>query len=645
MCGICGTYDFAHGHEVDRPLLERMNAALIHRGPDGQGLHIDGAVGLAACRLAIIDLEHGEQPMLAADGGVCVVQNGEILNHLELRAALEREGVRFRTRCDTEVLLHLYLRDGPEFVSRLRGMFALALWDRRERRLMLARDRYGIKPLYYEHAGGRLAFASELKALLRQPSFSRDIDVEALHSFLAFNSIPAPLTIFKAARKLPAGHLLVCGPSGVALHRYARPAPAAVSQLRRESAEVLAEELRQRLQESVKAHLLADVPVGVLLSGGVDSSVLAALASQACPQRVSTFSIGFKERSFNELELARQVARRYGTNHHELVVSPQISELLPKLVNAFDEPFADSSAVPTYLVSQLAAQHVKVVLSGEGGDELFGGYETYAAHRLAERIGPTAARLGPLVELLPSSSSRVSLDYRAKRFVRAAALPPLERHHGFKEIFSARQRERLLAAEWRSPTADPLEPWRARFAETADAPLLARLQDVDLGIYLADDLLVKTDRASMAHSLEARVPYLDPAISDLALALPGAMKVRGFSKKRLLRRAARPLIPASILRARKRGFSIPAAAWLRGDLKPLAQEVLSPARIRAQGHFEPAVVSELLEAHCARQEDYSRQLWGLISFSLWAEQVASSPAAAASLAPLTVDGSEHGGTD
>jgi asparagine synthase (glutamine-hydrolysing) len=642
MCGICGTYDFAHGYEADRALLERMNAALIHRGPDGQGLHIDGAVGLAASRLAIIDLEHGEQPMLAADGEVCVVQNGEILNHLELRAALERDGVRFRTRCDTEVLLHLYLRDGPEFVSQLRGMFALALWDRRERRLMLARDRYGIKPLYYEHAGGRLAFASELKALLRQPSFSRDLDLEALHSFLAFNSIPAPLTIFKVARKLPAGHVLVCGPSGVALHRYARPAPAAVSELRRESTEVLAEELRERVRESVKAHLLADVPVGVLLSGGVDSSVLAALASQASPQRVSTFSIGFKERSFNELELARQVARRYGTDHHELVVSPQISELLPKLVDAFDEPFADSSAVPTYLVSQLAAQHVKVVLSGEGGDELFGGYETYAANQLAERVGPAAARLGPLVELLPSSSSRVSLDYRAKRFVRAAALPALERHHGFKEIFSRRQRERLLAPEWRSQTADPLEAWRLRFAETADAPLLARLQDVDLGIYLADDLLVKTDRTSMAHSLEARVPYLDPAVSDLALALPSSMKVRGLSKKRLLRRAAGPLIPASILRARKRGFSIPAAAWLRGELKPLAQEVLSPARIRAQGYFEPAVVSELLEAHCARQEDYSRQLWGLISFSLWAEQVTSSPATGASLAPLMVNGLDHG---
>jgi asparagine synthase (glutamine-hydrolysing) len=301
--------------------------------------------------------------------------------------------------------------------------------------------------------------------------------------------------------------------------------------------------------------------------------------------------------------------------------------------------------VPTYLVCKLAAEHVKVVLSGEGGDELFGGYETYSANQLAERIGPAAARLRPLIELLPSSSSRVSLDYRAKRFVRAAALPPLERHHGFKEIFSASQRERLLAPHWRSQTADPLEAWRLRFAETADAPLLARLQDVDLGIYLADDLLVKTDRASMAHSLEARVPYLDPAVSDLALAVPSSMKVRGLSKKRLLRRTARPLIPASILRARKRGFSIPAAAWLRGELKPLAQEVLSPTRLRAQGYFEPAVVSNLLEAHFARQEDYSRQLWGLMSFSLWAEQVSASPAANATLAPITVDGSEHGAAD
>lgn len=626
MCGICGSYDFVRARPADRTVLERMNAAMIHRGPDGHGCHLDGPVGLAARRLAIIDLEHGDQPMLAAQGAVCVVQNGEILNHLELRAALERDGVRFRTRCDTEVLLHLYLRDGPEFVSQLRGMFALALWDRREQRLLLARDRYGIKPLYYEVTDGRLAFASELKALDRQDSFSRELDRDALHSFLAFNSIPAPLTIFKAGRKLAPGHVLVCSPAGVDVRRFARPAPALESELRREPVEVLADELRERLYDSVRAHLLADVPVGVLLSGGVDSSLLTALASKASPRRVSTFSIGFEERSFNELDLARQVARRYGTDHHELVVSPQISELLPQLVQAFDEPFADSSAVPTYLVSQLAAQQVKVVLSGEGGDELFGGYETYAAGQLAARVGPAAARLAPLVDLLPSSSARVSLDYRAKRFVRAAALPPLERHHGFKEIFSTRERERLLVPDWRSESADPLDPWRQRFDETAGAPLLARLQDVDLGIYLADDLLVKTDRMSMAHSLEARVPFLDPVVSDLALALPSAMKVRGLSKKRLLRRAAQTLIPAAILRARKRGFSIPAAAWLRGELRPLAEEVLSPSRIRAQGYFEPAVVGELMRDHCARREDYSRQLWGLISFSLWVEHVEKAPA-------------------
>ena len=628
MCGICGTYDFVRARPAERELLERMNAALVHRGPDGHGCHLDGPVGLAARRLAVIDIEHGDQPMLAADGLVCVVHNGEILNHLELRAGLEREGVRFRTRCDTEVLLHLYLRDGPEFVSQLRGMFALALWDRRGQRLLLARDRFGIKPLYYELGGGRLTFASELKALLCLPSFSRELDREALHAYLAFNSIPAPLTIFGAARKLPAGHLLVCGPSGATVTRFARPAPAARSKLRREHAAVLQEELRERLRDSVKAHLLADVPVGVLLSGGVDSSLLTALASHASPRRVSTFSIGFRERSFNELELARQVARRYGTDHHELVISPQIAELLPTLVGAFDEPFADSSAVPTYLVSQLAAQHVKVVLSGEGGDELFGGYETYVADQLAPWVGPAASRLAPLAELLPSSSGRVSFDYRAKRFARAAALPPLERHHGWKEIFSAGERERLLRAEWRSPTADPLAPWRLRFAETTGAPLLARLQDVDLGIYLADDLLVKTDRMSMAHSLEARVPYLDPVLAEFALALPTGLKVRGPSKKRLLRAAARPLIPASILHARKRGFSIPAAAWLRGELKPLAHEVLSPSRLRAEGYFEPQVVAQLLEDHCARRADYSRQLWGLISFSLWVEQVQRTAAAA-----------------
>jgi asparagine synthase (glutamine-hydrolysing) len=620
MCGICGSYDYSRGRAPDRAVLERMNQSLVHRGPDAGGLHIDGPAGLAARRLAIIDLAHGDQPMVSEDGQVAVVQNGEILNHVELRAELEAAGARFRTRCDTEVLLHLYLHEGPGFVGRLRGMFALAIWDRGRRQLLLARDRFGIKPLYYELGDGRLGFASELKALLQQPSFPREVDRDALHSFLAFNSIPAPQTIFVAARKLPPGHSLLCTPRGVSISRYARPQPASADGLRGEPVPVLVDELRERLRDSVKAHLLADVPVGVLLSGGVDSSVLAALAATVSPHQVATFSIGFRERTFNELDLARQVAERYGTDHHELVVSPHIADLLPKLVAAFDEPFADSSALPTFLVSELAASQVKVVLSGEGGDELFGGYETYAADLLAQRVGPAAARLAPLVERLPSSSRRVSFDYRAKRFVRASALPPLERHHGFKEIFSAEQRAGLLTPPWRAEEFDPLTPWRERFGETADAPLLARLQDVDLGIYLADDLLVKTDRMSMAHSLEARVPYLDPVVSDLSLALPTKLKVRGMSKKRLLRLAAESLVPRTITRARKRGFSIPAAAWLRGELEPLARELLAPERTRGQGFFEPAGVSQLLDDHVARRDDYSRQLWGLMCFSLWAEQ-------------------------
>src|SRR5579884_348731 len=463
MCGICGSYDFARGRPADPQLLERMNEAMFHRGPDAGGIHVDGATGLAARRLAIIDIAGGDQPMLSADRQVCVVQNGEIVNHLELRAELERGGARFRTHCDTEVLLHLYLREGPAFVSRLRGMFAVALWDRRERQLLLARDRFGIKPLYYALDEGRLSFASELKALLRDPAFPREVDREALHAYLAFNSIPAPMSIFRAARKLAPGHLLTCSPSGVRIERYARPAPAHAQATRPEPAEALAAELRERLAETVRAHLLADVPVGVLLSGGIDSSVLAALAAGVSPYRVSTFSIGFRERSFNELDLARKVAQRYGTDHHELVVSPDIAELLPRLARAFDEPFGDSSAIPTFLVSELASHHVKVVLSGEGGDELFGGYETYTADQLALRVGGLAARLAPLLDRLPSSDARVSLDYRAKRFARAAALPPLERHHGWKEIFSAAQRRDLLAPDWQAAAGDPLDVWRERF--------------------------------------------------------------------------------------------------------------------------------------------------------------------------------------
>src|SRR3954466_3136144 len=587
-----------------------MLRALVHRGPDSGGSYSDGPVSIGARRLSIIDLAGGDQPIQNEDGTLVVVQNGEIYNYPELRRDLERAGHVFKTRCDTEALVHLYEEHGVAFAERLRGMFAVAIWDAPRRRLVLARDRYGIKPLYYRAVGSTLEFASELRALPRG-----EIDVDALEAFLAFNSIPAPYSIFREIRKLPAGHVLVWEEDGgVSLARYARPGPLEV---RGDDEAELVEELRARLRDSVRAHLLSDVPVGVLLSGGVDSAVLAALAAQETTEAVHTFTIGFEERSFDERGDARRVADQYGTNHHELLVRPDPQLLLPALAEAFDEPFADSSALPTYLVSQLASEHVKVALSGEGGDELFGGYYTYAADLFADRLAPLARLARPLVEALPASTRKASLDYKAKRFVRAAHLPPLERHHGWKEIFSPEARAELTG---RRAAFDPVDVYRARYAETTGAPQLARLQDVDFGVYLVDDLLVKTDRASMAHSLEARVPFLDPLVTNLAFALPTRLKVRGLAKKVLLRKAVEPLLPAEVVHGRKRGFSIPAAAWLRGELEPFARETLAAETLNRQGFFRPEAVQRLLDDHTAGREDLSRQLWGLLSFTLWHER-------------------------
>ena len=607
MCGICGIA----GHP-DRDELERMSAALEHRGPDNAGEFLEGPVALASRRLSIIDLAGGDQPIFNEDKSCVVVQNGEIYNHPELMRELLSDGYTYRTHSDTETILHLYEQHGLGFAERLRGMFAIAIWDARERRLVLARDRYGIKPLYYRHVGGELAFASELRALPRG-----EIDLDALEAFLAFNSIPGPYSIFQDVRKLQPGHLLVWTEDGaIRTERFAYPQPLQADELRDDDEAELVEELRARMRDSVRAHLLADVPVGVLLSGGVDSALLAALAAQETSDAVHTFTIGFAERSFDERADARRVAERYSTNHHELLLQPDPTLLLPALADAFDEPFADSSALPTYLVSQLAAEHVKVALSGEGGDELFGGYYTYAADLLAERFGAIARFASPFVERLPSSNGRTSFDYRAKRFVRAAHLPPLERHHGYKEIFSVDMRAEITG---RSNGFDPVDIYRDRYRESEGADWLARLQDVDFGIYLVDDLLVKTDRSSMAHSLEVRVPYLDPIVSNFAFALPTKHKVRGLSKKILLRKAAEPLLPREVVHGRKRGFSIPAAAWLRGALEPFARETLSAATLTRQGFFRPEAVTQLLDAHVSRTEDHSRQLWGLLAFTLWYE--------------------------
>ena len=620
MCGICGLAALG-GEPVDAAPLAAMSAALVHRGPDDSGSVVDGPVALAARRLSIIDLAGGHQPIASEDGCVRAVQNGEILNHAALRRDLERTGHRFATRCDTEVLVHLYEEHGEQMLGLLRGMFAIAIWDARERRLLLARDRFGIKPLYWRAAGGVLSFASELKALRGLPGFGAELDPDAVEAYFAFNSIPSPMTIYRDVRKLEPGTLLSWRPGGTpVLRRWCRPAPVGAGDVRTEDERELAVELAERLRDSVRAHLVSDVPVGVWLSGGVDSGLLAALAAQESGERLRTFSIGFRERSFDELDRARVVARQIGSDHHEAILGPQSVESLAQIAAAFDEPYADSSALPSDAVARLTAQHVKVALSGEGGDELFGGYQTYSADLLAARFGRVARFARPLVERIPSSSRRVSLDYRARRFVRAAHLPALERHHGWKEIFAPELRAQLLAPlhDGRAPR-DPLDQLRERYAQTAGAEPLARLQDLDVAPYLADDLLTKTDRMSMAHSLEVRVPFLDPHVAELALALPTAAKVRGLAKKRLLRSVAATLLPREVARGAKRGFSIPMAAWLRGPLMPMARDLLAPAALARGGLLDPSLVTRLLDEHLARRDAHSRALWGVLCFVLWQE--------------------------
>ncbi len=614
MCGICGIVS-TNGRDVDPDLVRRANETLHHRGPDHGGSYVEGIVGLANRRLAIIDLAGGDQPLSNEDGSVQVVQNGEIYNHRELQAELEQRGHHFATRSDTEVLAHLYEERGPAFAEVLRGMFAIAIWDTRKRRLVLARDRFGIKPLYYSLSGGSLRFASELKALTAQPDFPRDVDLDALEAFLAFACIPAPLTIFKAASKLPAGCTLVWEEGmgeEVRIERYARPTAAPPGEMLTGDEDELAEELRSRLRDSVRAHLIADVPVGVLLSGGIDSSMLTALAAQESGSRVSTFSIGFDERG-----QARLVAQRYGTDHHELVVRPDAAEMLPLLADVYDEPFADSSAIPTYLVSKLAREHVKVAMSGEGGDELFGGYFNYVGHRLAPGLGPIASAMRPLIERMPASTSAASsLDHKAKHFARGAGRSPLERHAVWKSILTPEQRAAVLRPECRG-ARDPVELLRPAYEASEGAERLARIMDLDLNVFLQEDMLVKTDRASMARSLELRVPFLDTVVAEMALAIPSRHKVRGLSKKRLLRKAAAPLIPDEVAKGRKQGFSIPIGSWLRGELEPFAREVLAPDAIRRQGFFRPEAVTAMLDEHVAGTRDLSRQIWCLLAFSLW----------------------------
>ena len=638
MCGIAGKLNKDSNKRVDAGIVRAMCQTISHRGPDDDGIYVDGPVGLGMRRLSIIDLAGGHQPLSNEDGTVWVVFNGEVYNYRDLRPNLEARGHRFATNSDTEVIVHLYEEYGPDFVQHLRGMFAIALWDKARETLVLVRDRLGVKPLYYAALGDRLVFGSELKALMAD-GVSREIDRQALHEYLSYNYIPGPRTIFSAVKKLQPGHRLIARRGHVSVESYWRPEPAVESA--RGGTEPVAyyvERLTELLKESIRYRLIADVPLGVFLSGGLDSSTVVAVMRQVSSDPIKTFSIGFEDQSFNELPYARLVARHFETEHHEFVVRPDAIDLVPKLVHFFDEPFADSSAIPSYYLSELARQHVTVALGGDGGDEVFAGYETYAAYKMASLYRGLSPRLTgmipSLVARLPVSHKKISFEYKAKRFVQGALLPPERAHYAWKEVFSDEMKAHLYAADGWSPLEDPYGAFERQFAECSATAMLTRLQYVDLRVYLPDDILVKVDRTSMAHSLEAREPLLDHKLVEFAATIPPELQLRGLRKKYLLKRAMAHRLPGQILNRKKGGFNVPVPAWLRGELRDYVRDVLSEKRLSEQGFFNPSHVQQMIRDHADLKADYSRNLWGLLIFALWHEEYASG-APVATVRPAT----------
>lgn len=633
MCGICGKVYYDERRPVEREVLAAMCDAIVHRGPDDQGLYVKGQVGLGAARLAIIDVEGGHMPLCNEDGTVWIVYSGEIYNFQRLRDRLERAGHRFTTRGDTETIVHLYEEIGDDFVCLLNGMFALAIWDTRRRRLVLARDHLGVKPLYYAQFDDRLVFGSEIKALLPD-GIDRRIDPIALHDYLSLNYVPGPRTMFADVRKLQPGHILTFDAASrqVTIERFWDLPQPEVQAPEVQTAGDLEEALLALLRQVVRDQMVGDVPVGAFLSGGIDSSLVVALMSEASDLPVRTFSVGFQERSYSELPYAGLVARHFGTDHHELVLEPRAHDTVAALADYFDEPFADSSAVAVYAVSRQAAEQVKVVLSGDGGDEVFGGYYTYQADKLAALYRRLPKALGAgllptLVDMIPASDRKVSLDFKLKRFMSGGSLPPLPAHFAWKAFLSEEMKARLYG----SLVGDggPLRPSVALMQEYFDGYLgddmLNRLLYVDMKVQLVDDMLTKVDRMSMANSLEVRVPLLDLRLVEFMAGLPSNLKVRGLTLKYLMKRVAGRVLPPEIVRRPKAGFHVPIARWLKTDLREMIADRLSPQAIAEQGFFDPRVVAEMLDLHWRNRRDHSRNIWNLLMFSLWYDRYVKAP--------------------
>jgi asparagine synthase (glutamine-hydrolysing) len=626
MCGIAGILFTDPLRVADREVLAGMGDSIAHRGPDAVGIWTEPGIALVHRRLSIIDLSGGDQPIGNEDDSVQIIYNGEVYNFQQLRDGLVARGHRFRTRSDTEVIVHLYEEEGEYLVEKLRGMFTFALWDRNRRQLLLARDRLGIKPLYLYRDREKLVFGSELKAILAHPEVKRQVDVAALESYLAFGMVAGEQSIFQNIEKLPPAHVLTVRPDN--LHR----APRRYWQLRlepdpRPSADEWGEAIRAKLEETVRLHLIADVPVGAFLSGGLDSSLIVGHAASGVSEKLRTFSIGFHEETFSELPYAQQVAQQFGTQHAEEIVTPDAVTLLDELTHYFDEPFADSSAIPTFLVSRLAARSVKVVLSGDGGDEAFGGYARYA-HDLKEasvrRWLPAWFRravLGPLARCWPKA------DWLPRALRAKTALTNLSLEAGAAYANTLAQcrpplRRRLLAQDLAAQLNghDPEKGIRDAHAAAPAGDALAGMIAADVAVVLPDDFLVKVDRASMAHGLEARPPLLDHELLELAARIPSHYKVRGGETKWILKQACRNLLPADIVWRRKHGFDMPVDAWLRGPLRDLYESTVLSSQARVAGLIDRATARGLYRAHLAGTGRHGQVLWSLLILARWADR-------------------------
>lgn len=625
MCGIAGGVWNDATKTVEPEVLQRMIDVLRHRGPDDEGMYVDRQTGVALGhrRLSIIDLAGGKQPLSNEDGSVWVVFNGEIYNFGELRQRLEGAGHRFQTNSDTEVLVHLYEDEGPEMLKRLNGMFALALWDARRRQLLLARDRLGQKPLVYRHESGRLLFASELKALMQVPGVPREIDPQALDDYLTYQYVPHPRTIFRGIEKLPPGHYALWRDGRLDVQPYWQP-DFNVEDDR--PAEEYVCRLRELMTSSVEMRLQSEVPLGAFLSGGIDSTIIVGLMAQLAREPIRTFSIGFPVAEFDETHYAQVAAERFGTIHEAFQVRPDAMEVLPRLVWHFDEPMADSSAVPTWYVSQLTGEHVTVALTGDGGDELFAGYPRYLAVWLAEgfdRLPSLMRRIaaGNYWQRLPSGTRHKSLMRRWKRFVEMLGLPPSRRYLEWIAIFGQLRRETLYSDAFSATLSqhqnDPLDFLTDALARCDRRDSVTAFSMADLITYLPCDLMTKVDTASMAHGLECRQPFLDHRVVELAARMPRRLKFQGGRGKRILRTAFSDLLPESIRRRPKMGFGVPLDHWFRHELRGFAREVLLDPSTLERGYFRPAAVTQLFDEHQQGRFNHGYRLWSLLILELW----------------------------